>query len=116
MRFPRRCGSTFTASTNLALGAAADDSGNWSGDVASLQVYSVGTSADPKINFDAMANRYRATPLTGIDGDNLVLHFDAANAVRGLNSNTDNTCDSNVIWTDLSTWENFRLGNKFPEK
>ena len=99
-------GVNLNGSQNLILGSSISSSNYVSGDIAQLQIYSSGTAADVKTNFDATANTFRETPLAGVVTDSLVLQLDPANAVRGIQANADDTCDATVKWFDLSGSEN----------
>ena len=96
-------GVTFAGSTNLTAGATSAGANAYDGDISQLQLYSSGTAANVKTNFDATANTFRATPISGIVTDNLVLQLDPANAVQGMRANADDSCDATVKWFDLSS-------------
>ena len=59
------------------------------------------TESQATQNFNALADRFRDHPLTGIVKEGLVLQLDAANAKDKLRANADGTC-TNTTWPDLS--------------
>lgn len=92
--------STFSASTNLILGATATNSANWQGALADLQFYSEGTPAHVESSFFETADKFRQTPVGSVVGDSVIYHLDAANADNGRAAFADNTCAGS--WYDLS--------------
>jgi hypothetical protein len=96
--------SSVTSSTNDTLGSTSGGTDFWAGDIAQARIYSDGTAANVKTNFDATANQFRETPIEGVVTDNLLLQLDPANAVQGMRAYADSTCADTVTWPDLSPY------------
>ncbi|MGK5085427.1 LamG-like jellyroll fold domain-containing protein, partial [Bdellovibrionota bacterium FG-1] len=103
-------GTTYgTPATSLTVGATSGGASWWSGALAALKVFgasggtTVGAATNIQSDFNAEANRYRATTVPDIATNGLVLNLDAANSNGGLTHYTAGTgCTSNTTWSDLS--------------
>ncbi len=100
-------GSLTTPASDVIAGATSATSKYWTGSLAELQIYgatgatTVGTAANVNTNFTSTADLFRQTPVGGIVTNGLVLHYDAANATRGLAFPGDGI--SQTSWFDLSS-------------
>lgn len=103
-------GTTYSGSGSFVIGTdnVSTSTSYWSGSLAWLRSFvassgAVLTQALAWSDFNANANRFRATPIIGIVQSGLVLHLDAANTLNGTAPAPSGCASVNLNWMDLSS-------------
>lgn len=98
--------ATFSGSTDLHLGDNGGGSNYWKGNLMDYKLYTSSDDTTARDNYAALADRLRDQKVEPIVTSGLKLHFDPANAKRGVAAHANGCAGTDLYATNLAASNN----------